>query len=89
MCGRDQHKERERGKKIQQWLFSYLVCHYFLIECERMLERALHKIFFARETPFAIEVFSPLRTVLSEKRACARARARARGHLPNSNLERL
>ena len=50
-----------------------------------MLERALHKIFFARETPFAIEVFSPLRTVLSEKRACARARARARGHLPSSN----
>ena len=49
----------EREEKIQQWLFSYLVCHYFLIECERMLERALHRIFFVRETPFAIEVFFP------------------------------
>ena len=49
----------EREEKIQQWLFSYLVCHYFLIECERMLERALNRIFFARETPFAIEVFFP------------------------------
>lgn len=54
-CAGGTNIKRER-KKIQQWLFSYLVCQYFLIECERMLERALHRIFFAWDTRFAIEV---------------------------------
>ena len=64
----------EREEKIQQWLFSYLVCHYFLIECERMLERALHRIFFVRETPFAIEVFFPYGIGIVKIKPCARAR---------------
>ena len=52
-----------------------------------MLERALHRIFFVRETPFAIEVFFSLWDWYCQKKgASARARARVRGHHPNLNL---
>ena len=61
-------KERERGKKYNRvWLFSYLVCHYFLTECERMLERALHKIFLPEKHVLQLKYFS-LWKVLSEKK---------------------